>query len=126
MIKLNKRYFIIFIIFFIVEVLIAVYVHDGIIRPFVGDILVVILIYCFVKAFVSVRTKLLPLYIFLFASTVELLQYFQIVKHLNLQNNRVLRIAIGSTFDKKDILCYLLGSCILFIYERIQINQRGK
>ena len=34
------------IVLFFVEVLIALFVHDGIIRPFLGDVLVVILIYC--------------------------------------------------------------------------------
>ena len=38
MITFNKNYFLSFAILFIVEVLIALYIDDRIIRPFVGDI----------------------------------------------------------------------------------------
>lgn len=34
------------IIVFIIELIIALYVHDRIIRPYIGDMLVVVLVYC--------------------------------------------------------------------------------
>ena len=40
------------IIVFIIELIIALYVHDRIIRPYIGDMLVVVLVYCFVRVFV--------------------------------------------------------------------------
>ena len=45
----------------ITEVLIALYVHDDFVRPYVGDVLVVIAVYCAVRIFIPVKCKLLPL-----------------------------------------------------------------
>ena len=56
------------IIVFIIELIIALYVHDRIIRPYIGDMLVVVLVYCFVRVFVPRGMKRLPLYVFLFAA----------------------------------------------------------
>lgn len=113
------KYLVAFIIFFITEVLIAVYVHDDFIRPYVGDILVVILLYCFVKIFVPYKVKLMPLYIFIFSAFVEILQYLKLVEILGLQGNRFARIVIGSVFDWKDILCYGVGCILLCVYEKL-------
>ena len=42
MIRFNKHYFGLAVIILLVEVLIALYVHDDFIRPYLGDVLVVI------------------------------------------------------------------------------------
>ncbi len=107
-----------FLLLFI-EVLIALFVHDCIIRPYVGDILVVILLYTFVRIWIPEKIRLLPLYIFLFASCVELLQMIHIVEILGVENNTFLRVLMGSVFDVQDILCYGIGCTILGIYELV-------
>ena len=63
------------IIVFIIELIIALYVHDRIIRPYIGDMLVVVLVYCFVRVFVPVGMKRVPLYVFLFAVCVDIACY---------------------------------------------------
>ena len=47
---MKKRFFYIisFLLIFCIEVLIALYVRDNFIRPYVGDMLVVVLVYSFV------------------------------------------------------------------------------
>ena len=107
-----------FLLLFI-EVLIALFVHDCIIRPYVGDILVVILLYTFVRIWIPEKIRLLPLYIFLFASCVELLQMIHIVEILGVENNTFLRVLMGSVFDVQDIVCYGIGCTILGIYELV-------
>ena len=119
-IKLNIKYLCVFIAVFIIEAIIAVFIHDNFIRPYLGDVLVVVLIYCFIKAFVRNETKLLPLYIFIFAVLVEVGQYFNLVTLLGLSEYKLARIIIGSTFDMKDIACYLVGCVGLFLYEMIK------
>lgn len=116
---MNKRlkYIIITLILLVIEVLIALFVHDNFIRPYVGDILVVILLYTFVRSFIPDKWPLLPLYIFVFAAGVEVLQYFRIVKLLGLEDNRFFSVLIGSVFDVKDIVCYGVGCVLLGIYE---------
>ena len=41
-------------VLFSIETLIALYVHDTVIRPYVGDMLVVVLVYCFVRILLTV------------------------------------------------------------------------
>ena len=103
------------VILLLIEVLIAIYVHDAFVRPYVGDVLVVL--YTFIRIFVPERCKLLPLYVFIFAALVEGMQMFHIVEALGWQDNRFLSILVGSVFDWKDILCYAVGCILLGVYE---------
>lgn len=58
------------VILFIVELLIAFFV-SGFVRAHLGDTLVAILIYCFLRTFYSGARRTLPCYVFLFAVLVE-------------------------------------------------------
>lgn len=120
MLRFNKTYFGITILLFTIEVLIALYVHDQIVRPYIGDVLVVILIYCFIISFLN--TKVLPTAIFVlfFAFGLETLQYINIVEKLKLQNSTVARTAIGTSFEWLDILCYVMGVFIVLIIEKMR------
>lgn len=122
--QLRIKYAITFVLLLFVEVMIALYVHDTFVRPYVGDMLVVILVYSFTRIFIPERCRLLPLYVFLFAAGVEVLQYFKLVHVLGLENNRFLRIVIGSVFDIKDIVCYGVGCILLEIFKWIKIRNR--
>lgn len=115
--KKRLAYFIAMVLLFGIEVLIALFVHDNFIRPYVGDVLVVVLIYTFVRIIFPEKIRLLPLYIFLFAAGVEVLQYFKIAEVLGLSDNRILSVVIGSVFDWKDIVCYGVGCVLLGVYE---------
>jgi hypothetical protein len=114
--KQRVKYLIAFIILFFIELMIAIYVHDTIIRPYVGDILVVILLYCMVNVIIPDKIRLMPLWIFIFSAFIEFMQYFKLLKILGLENNTLLRIVLGSTFDWKDIACYGIGCILLGLY----------
>ena len=101
----------------IIEVIIALYVHDNFVRPYIGDVLVVIVVYCAVRIIVPSKCRFLSLYVFIFAGGVELLQYFDFVTKLGLENNLFLKTLIGSVFDVKDIVCYAVGCIVLGLYE---------
>ncbi|SCP98501.1 ribosomal maturation YjgA family protein [Anaerobium acetethylicum] len=115
--KLRIRYALAFVMLLGIEVLIALFVHDAFIRPYVGDVLVVAVLYAAVRIVIPDRCRLLPLYIFLFAAMVECLQYFELVRLLGVADNAFLRVLIGSVFDWKDVLCYGAGCILLGIYE---------
>ncbi|MBO4449369.1 MAG: DUF2809 domain-containing protein [Clostridiales bacterium] len=100
-----------------VEIFIGLFVHDGFVRPFIGDVLVVILIYTFIRIFIPEKVRLLPLYVFIFSVAVEILQYFRIVEVLGLQDNRFFSTVIGTSFDIRDILCYFVGCALCGIWE---------
>ena len=119
MFKFNSRYFALALLILVVEILIAIYVHDSFIRPYIGDLLVVIFIYCFLKSFVSLSTSKAALYVLLFSYFVEALQYFRIVQILGFQRNNLARIIIGTSFDWKDILMYTIGIVTVVIIESV-------
>src|SRR3954466_9212318 len=98
MLRFHRRYFISALFLFIVEVMIALYLHDAIIRPYVGDLLVVILIYCFIKAFFDLPVLPLALYVLLFAYAIEFLQWLQLIKLLGMQHSKLANIILGNLF----------------------------
>jgi hypothetical protein len=113
----NQKYFYLTVVLFLIEVFIALFINDQFIRPFVGDVLVVILIYCFVKSFWKVRANVAALSVFGFACAIEGLQYLNLVDILGLRQNKILATIIGTTFDWKDILAYALGTAIILVWE---------
>lgn len=118
MAKRRLLYLVSFLISLFIEVLIALFVHDDFVRPYLGDVLVVVVIYCFIKIFLPKKYVWLPGAIFMFAAMIEVLQYFRLVEILGVENNVFLRTLIGSTFDRKDIVCYGVGCLTLGLYER--------
>ena len=113
----SLKYLIAFLVLFAMIILIAVFVPAGFIRNHFGDILIVIFIYCFIRIFVRNRLKWLALYIFVFATLVEIGQYFGLVYLLGLGNSQLARIAIGTTFDVWDIVMYFIGCMLVFLWE---------
>ena len=80
--KKRVYYALITLFLLVIEVLIALFVHDKFIRPYIGDVLVTVLICTFLRIFIPKGVKLLPLYVFIFAAGVEVMQYFDIVEIL--------------------------------------------
>jgi hypothetical protein len=118
MLIFNKKYFGLTILIFVIEVLIALYLHDKIIRPYIGDVLVVILIYCFIKSFFKFPVLPVAIFVLLFSFTIEFLQYFNIVEKLGLQNSKIARTVIGTSFAWIDLVCYSAGIIIVLIAEK--------
>lgn len=123
MLQFNKQYFLFTVILFVIEVLIATYIKDKFIRPYIGDVLVVILIYCFVKTFIKVAVIPAAIGVLLFAFTIEALQYIKIIEILGLENSKLAKIIIGTSFAWADIFAYIAGFIIILIPEKVIINQ---
>ncbi|MGB3612299.1 MAG: DUF2809 domain-containing protein [Elainellaceae cyanobacterium] len=110
---------------FLVELYIALYVSDDVIRPYVGDVLVVILIYAMVRAFFKVSILTAAMSVLLFAFGVEVLQYFKIVEILGLGSSSIARTVIGTTFVWEDLMAYTVGVVILLGLEKsVGIHKR--
>ena len=116
MAKLRLFYLSLFLLLLAVEAFIAVFIHDAFVRPFLGDVLAVIVVYCFVRIFIPKKVALLPLYVFLFAAAVEFAQLFHLATLLGLRG-RFFRVIFGSSFDGIDLLCYLAGGILLAGWE---------
>jgi len=122
--KFNKRYFIIAVGIFVIKVVIALFIHDKIIRPYVGDFLVVILIYCSVKSFFNTSVYPAALAVLLFSYLFELSQYFHLLNKLGLQNSKFARTIIGTTFEWTDLATYTAGIIVLLTTEIIFANRK--
>jgi hypothetical protein len=118
MFKFNGNYFLLAVLLFITEVCIALFVHDQFVRPYFGDVLVVILIYCFVKSFLNTPVIKTSIVVLLFAFVVEILQYCTLVEKLNLQDNELARTVMGTSFAWEDILSYTVGIVIVIGCEK--------
>jgi hypothetical protein len=115
--KFQVKYLILTLILLAIEVFIALFAKDDFIRPFVGDLLVVILIYCFFRIFLEISYWKLAVGVFLFACLVELLQYFHYAERLGFGNNRVMKILLGTTFQWSDFLAYFCGFLVIILAE---------
>jgi len=115
----SLKYLLLTIVLFLTELVIALFIEDSIVRPFVGDVLVVILIYCFFRIFLNVSYWKLAFGVFLFACIIEILQYFDYVRLLQMENNRVISVILGRTFEWLDFAAYLSGFLIILAVEKI-------
>lgn len=116
--QFNKKYFLQAVSLFLIEVLIAtIFRKIHFLRAYVGDILVVMLIYTFVLSFLKVKNKdKLLVGIFLFAVAIEILQFFKIADLLGFSKGSIGYILMGNYFSWEDIICYAVGCILLKIF----------
>lgn len=117
---MNKRkiYFTLFVLSLFVEIVIGLYIRDNFVRPYIGDVLVIIVMASLLRMFFVDKPKYLGIYVTLFAILVEIMQYYHLDRILNVQGT-FFGVLIGATFDWKDILCYVIGGIIFVGCERI-------
>ena len=109
----SYRHALLSLLIFSIELLIGTQLDDAFIRPFVGDLLVVVLIYCLLRTLLVIPCYPLAIGVLVFAISVETGQYFHLAELLGVGHIRLARIIIGSTFDPKDLLAYLLGTMLI-------------
>ena len=108
--RVRIAYLLVFLGLLLVEICIALFVHDDFIRPYVGDVLVTVLLCCLSRAVFPKLHPALP--VFGVSLAAELWQWLGLTKRLGLEGT-VLGVILGTTADWKDIMCYGMG-CILF------------
>lgn len=105
----STKRFLISTLLFMQLAFIGLFIRDAFIRPFLGDVLVVIWLYYLIGSVLKISSIKLTLVVVIFAFTVEASQYFEVLKLFNLNAYCVLRIVLGATFDRMDLLAYLIG-----------------
>jgi len=98
--------------------MIAMFVDDKFIRPYVGDYNVVILMYCFVRCFFTFSMKQVAISVLLFSYSIEILQYFDFVHRLGLTNSKLANLILGNHFEWIDVIAYNLGILTVVVIER--------
>lgn len=120
----NKKYILGAILHLLVEVFIALRVHDRWIRPNGGDVLVIPLLYCLMRSFLNVPVFATAVGVLAFSFLVEILQYFRFVDRIGLGSNRFARVVMGSSFEGLDLLSYALGAALILLGERVASRRR--
>ena len=114
----NKRLFVFFcfVLLLVVEIIIGKYAH-GFIRAYIGDVLVIPLIYCFVRIFYVRPAVWLPAAVGGLGILAEMLQYFNLCGLLGIPKRSLLGILLGSSADLGDIVCYAVGVLLIYTAE---------
>jgi len=124
MIAFNKTYTLLTFILFVVGAFIAFYMHDAFIRPYGGDFLVVIFLYCLIKSLFNIPVMTAACGVLLFAYVVEITQYFNLISLLDWEHSRLANLVLGNSFSMTDILLYTLGALLIIVTESIRSNMR--
>lgn len=113
----RQRYALAFLLLLGIEIFIALFTHDRFVRPYVGDVLVVWVLYAFLRLLFPRGLSWLPMGVTTFAALVEVGQAFQLADRLGLGGSRFFRVLLGSTFDWADLLCYGVGGGLILLIE---------
>jgi Protein of unknown function (DUF2809) len=122
MFRFHKTYLLLTLLLLVIEIVIALYVHDAFIRPYMGDALVVILLYCLLKTFFNISTVRAAVAVLLFAFAVEGLQYLHFAEQLGLQKNKLAMVLIGNSFSWIDMMAYVVGIGIVLVVEKWRLK----
>jgi hypothetical protein len=116
--RFHRGYALLALGLFLTEVVIALFVRDRFIRPYLGDTLAVILVYAALRA--TFRIDVIPAAAtaFLIAAAIEFGQYLHLLDLLGLADNGIARTVLGSGFEFKDFLAYAAGALIVLAAER--------
>lgn len=103
-----------------VEVFIAAFLHDRIVRPYVGDLLAVVFLYCLVRSVVTTPVRPTVAAVLLVAYGIEVLQYLHLLTYLGLAHSRLAALVLGNHFEWGDMLAYTLGAAGILAAERVK------
>ena len=118
----NKRviWSVIGIIIFAIEIYIAIFIKGGFIRHYIGDVLATAMLYAFGRAIFKVTPINLAIFVFVISLFIEAAQYLKILEILGVKSS-ILRIIFGGTFDWTDIICYLAGCILAYLFENLSM-----
>jgi Protein of unknown function (DUF2809) len=109
------------VIIFAIEVAIATgAIGDGFVRGSVGDILVIMLIYCVLRVFSLAPARAAALATAA-GFVAEALQYVHMADLLGLQEGSVPYILLGNTFSVLDLVMYLIGGALALAIDRLAL-----
>ena len=110
------------IIILAIEIYIAIFIKGGFIRHYIGDVLATAMLYAFGRAIFRVAPINLAIFVFIISLFIEAAQYLKILEILDVKSS-ILRIIFGGTFDWTDIICYLAGCILAYLFENLSMKK---
>ena len=123
--KARLPYIIGFLLLTAIEVCIGVFEFSHFIRSYVGDVIIVWVLYCLFRSFVPKKfsSYAVAAGILAFSFIVEFLQKAHIADILGVEN-KLLRILIGTSYATEDLWSYAAGTLItlieIFIFKQLK------
>ena len=117
-----KKYSTIFILLFVTEIAIAVFHFHQWIRYYLGDLLIIPLLYCFIRMVTKFSIKATVILVMFIAFASEISQYYKLNEHLNITNKWLL-LLIGNSFSIIDIYAYILGLIPIYLIKKYRQNE---
>ncbi|MEH0195529.1 DUF2809 domain-containing protein [Caulobacter sp. CCNWLY153] len=105
-------------ILFAVEVVIALFVRDGFVRPYLGDVLATAMVYFAVRGATPLGRAGAAACALALGVVIELGQALNVLDHAGLGGSRVARVVFGGVFDLKDLACYVVGVGLAMLVDR--------
>ncbi len=96
-----------FVLLLGIEIIIALYVHDEFVRPYLGDVLAVVCLYALSRAVFLEKPAFMSAVVTVLAFVVELLQLTNLSELVG--KDTIPGIILGAVFDPGDLACYLIG-----------------
>ncbi|MEM0519347.1 MULTISPECIES: ribosomal maturation YjgA family protein [Aequorivita] len=113
----RSKYFYSTLLLLTVEIGIAKFHFNPFVRGFLGDVLVILLLYSFLKIFIKNNVFKIAMSVMVFAYFVEFLQLFKLAEKLQIHSEILLTI-LGSVFDTYDLVAYFLGFLLILLIEK--------
>jgi CBS-domain-containing membrane protein len=122
--KARLAYLLATVVILTVEVVIALFVRDDLVRPYVGDTLAVVLVYCALRAATPLSSAMAIAASLGLAVVIELGQLFHVLNAVGLADNRLARVVLGGVLDLKDLAAYATGAVLIAIVEGARKRRR--
>lgn len=103
--------------FLLCVLIVKLFSNNLFIRGFLGDVIVVLLIYFLVKAVYDMDALKLSVCTLAIAYLTECLQYIHITDYLGIGDNHIARLVFGSVFDPFDLLAYTIGAVLVYFLD---------
>ena len=110
------------VIILAIEIYIAIFIKGGFIRHHIGDVLATAMLYAFGRAIFRASPINLAIVVFIISLFIEALQHLKILEILGVKSS-TLRIIFGGTFDWTDIICYLVGCILAYMFENLYMQK---
>ena len=110
------------VIILAIEIYIAIFIKGGFIRHYIGDVLATAMLYALGRAIFKVASINLAISVFVISLFIEAAQYLKILEILGVKSS-TLRIIFGGTFDWTDIICYLAGCILAYLFENLSMQK---
>jgi len=110
------------VIILAIEIYIAIFIKGGFIRHYIGDVLATAMLYAFGRAIFRMAPINLAICVFVISLFIEAAQYLKILEILGVKSS-TLRIIFGGTFDWTDIICYLAGCILAYLFENLSVQK---